>query len=119
MVLFKNKDVLFAALEYGIHPTLLEVFDDVISISVNGKDIVVTSAHRDNDHGVHGTVPARGLDIRSWAFANPEKMVNEINKIWQYDPTRPNMHVALMHDVGKGMHIHLQVHPNTIRRNQS
>jgi hypothetical protein len=73
----------------------------------------ITSAFREGDTGVHGTIPLRGLDIRFYIYTNPQNVVDTINVIWIYDFKRPEMKCAILHDTGKGKHIHLQVHPNT------
>jgi hypothetical protein len=74
---------------------------------------LVTSTFREGDPGVHGTNPLRGMDIRSYIYSNPQSVVDTINKIWIYDPERSEMQCAILHNTGKGKHIHLQVHPNT------
>jgi hypothetical protein len=73
----------------------------------------ITGAFRDGDLGVHGTIPLRGLDFRSYIYTNPQNVVDTINQIWSYDFKRPGKMCAILHDTGKGNHIHLQVHPNT------
>lgn len=74
---------------------------------------MITSAFRNNNTGVHGTIPLRAIDIRSYIYTSPENVVETINKFWSYDSNRPNFQCAILHNTGKGMHIHLQVHPNT------
>lgn len=39
---------------------------------------------------------------------------NIVNKDWVYDFNKPDKDCLIIHDVGHGMHIHLQVHPNTL-----
>lgn len=78
------------------------------------KEIVNTSNYREGDESVHGTQPYRGLDIRSHGMKNPQGLVDMVNDHWQYDSVRPEKMCALFHDVGRGLHIHLQVHPNTV-----
>lgn len=78
------------------------------------SEFVITSGFRNGNSGVHGTDPLRGLDLRSHNLTNPQGTVDVINDHWQYDSTRPEMRCALLHNVGKGMHIHLQVHDNTV-----
>lgn len=73
---------------------------------------VVTSAYRVGDKGVHGTDPLRGIDIRSHDI-DGKSVVDKINEHWQYDSSRPEMQCAILHNVGRGMHIHLQVHDST------
>ena len=76
-------------------------------------NVFVTSAYRKDDKGVHGQIPLRGLDIRSTVFEDPEKLCEDINNHWEYDLDRPEKQCAIYHDIGKGFHIHLQVHPKT------
>lgn len=82
-------------------------------ILIRETRVYVTSAYRQGDDGVHGQNPLRGLDIRFWIYANPEKLVEHINELWVYDPARPNLKVALLHGEGSNKHIHLQVHNST------
>lgn len=67
---------------------------------------------------LHGTQPVRAIDLRTWCY--PDKLMYEIfhkvNQIWIYDPKRPDKDVAVVHDAGSGLHAHVQVHPNTVRR---
>ena len=83
-------------------------------ISVRYSDLVVTSGYRVGDTGVHGTDPCRGMDIRSWIYSNPQGIVDDINEHFIYDTDRPKKKCAMLHSVGDGMHIHLQVHPKSI-----
>ena len=83
-------------------------------VTVRYSNVVFTSAYRRGDTGVHGTIPCRGLDIRSWIYEDPQSIVDDINAHWRYDPLkRPEMMCAILHNVGQGEHIHLQVHDNT------
>lgn len=75
----------------------------------------ITSLYRIGDKGVHGTLPLRGADLRCRNKAAGERFVDKINQEWQYDPARPKMKCAILHGTGYNMHIHLQVHPNTIK----
>ena len=57
----------------------------------------------------------RGIDLSVWNFENkgdePEEIINTVNLNWDYGD---NVHkCALIHDVGWGRHIHLQVSNNT------
>jgi hypothetical protein len=54
------------------------------------------------------------MDMRSTVFESPEKIVEDINNYWEYDPARPTKHCALLHDAGSGVHIHLQVSDRTV-----
>lgn len=95
---FKLKEVLeWYARRYGTH------------------NMVITSAYREGDKGVHGTNPLRGIDLRSRMFRDPWIVANIINHNWKYDPKRPAMSVCLYHSVGLGPHFHIQVHDNTTK----
>ena len=74
---------------------------------------VITSLYRINDIGVHGTLPLRGVDLRS--NRDQYDIERYVNDNWIYDQTRPNRTVCMVHDAGQGVHIHLQVHPNTFK----
>lgn len=77
---------------------------------------VVTSAHRVGDKGVHGTIPVRGLDLRCHDDFIGRRIEEHVNNSYIYDFKRPDKRCCIYHDVGKGKHIHLQVHPNTKKR---
>lgn len=112
MIAIKDVSALISIL-VSFHPILI----DIISwLEETYSRTCITCGHRPGDKGVHGTIPCRGIDIRSWVFAKPKKIVEHINMRWQYDPERPKMKCAILHDVGSGEHIHIQVHPNTVRK---
>lgn len=77
---------------------------------------IITSLYRIDDSGVHGQLPLRGTDIRCRNIESGEEIANEINDIWIYDPIRPEMKVAIAHGDGSNYHIHLQVHPRTVKK---
>ncbi len=106
----KDYRVLRSLLEVPYHPTLIAL---ILWITARYSETLFTSGYRKGDKGVHGQVPCRGTDIRSRVYDNPQAVVDDINAHWKYDPKRVNMRCALLHSVGKGLHIHLQVHPNT------
>ena len=99
------------------HPKMLEVF---VWICRNLKfKKIITSTYRLGDRGVHGTMPCRGLDLRSKHL--PEKkcreIEREINQKWSYDSDRKDMKVCLYHKTKHGAyHFHIQVHDRTRRR---
>ncbi len=113
MLSFKNYKVLRAALEHTYHPKLIAL---ILWLWYRYSKVTFTSMFRKGDPGVHGTTPCRAADIRSWIYKDPEKIVKDINEHWIYDPGRPEKKCAILHDVGRGTHIHLQVHDNTICR---
>ena len=119
----KNKKTMRNFLGSGYHPILIDVvcwmydeFKDFSYYVFGVAEIIFTCGYREGSTGVHGTIPTRGIDIRSWVFKHPEKIEKKINDTWIYDPERPEMNVAWVHDSGKGSHFHIQVHPNTVRR---
>ena len=80
---------------------------------------IITSAYRENkvhenDTGIHMLIPCRAIDWTFGPLANMEKIENDINNYWEYDPQRPQMKCAICHDIGLGGHIHTQVHPDTV-----
>lgn len=79
-----------------------------------GMCFVITSLYRMDDNGVHGQLPCRGADLRCYDKDIANEICSKVNAHWKYDPSRPNVQVALAHNTGKGFHIHLQVHPNTV-----
>ena len=109
---YKNLKVLRSLFTVAWHPILIALFLWLTVRYSKGK-IVLTSGFREGDAGVHGTMPLRGLDIRSTVFKNPQQICDDINKEWIYDDKRPDKKVAIYHNVGKGLHIHLQIHSNT------
>jgi hypothetical protein len=110
----KNNEVLKGVLGYGWHPILIDLY---VWLLEKYEEVILTCGYESRDYvGVHSVKPLRGFDIRSWIYENPEKMVKEINKAWVYDPKRPKMRVAILHDTGRGLHFHLQVCKNTRRK---
>ena len=77
---------------------------------------VITSLYRINDTGVHGQLPLRGVDIRCRNIESGCLIADWLNDRWSYDNRRPWFYVAVAHGEGANFHIHLQVHPNTQRR---
>lgn len=82
-----------------------------------GFEFTLTSLYRIGDTGVHGQLPLRGMDLRCRSIRLGEQLEQMINEEWIYDPSRPDMKCAILHGEGANLHIHLQVHPNTRRRN--
>lgn len=111
MLMIKNGSVIRECFGHTYHPTLIALL--LWLYQRYPSQVVVTSGFRPSSPGVHGTTPCRALDIRSRTFADPEVIADEINKAWDYDPERPQFECAIYHDVGRGEHIHLQVHNNT------
>lgn len=100
--------------------------DEAWNISI--ADILITDIFRTraeqikiyNDPNTKTSVHEvwRGIDIIP-SFVSPteiKKVVKWINKNWSYDPKRPKLKVAIYHAVVGRRHIHVQVHPRSIRR---
>jgi len=109
MIQVKDHKVLKGLLQYPFHPRMIELLS---WFSIRYSETVITSAYREG-FGVHGAIPCRGIDVRSWVFRRPQEVVDDINTHWEYDFERPEKVCAIFHDAGSGSHIHLQVHPNT------
>lgn len=113
-VVFKDERVYRAAFKNPWHPILIDIYLWIVN---RFEKAVVTEAWRTprvhND--VHSTLLLRAIDLRSWIYTSPEWVEGEINNNWIYDPDRPLMHVCILHDVGTGKHLHVQVHNNTFQ----
>lgn len=101
------------------HPKLEEVFDWVLG---DLREILLTSGYRGDqpeipgESGIHRVLPLRAFDLSSNIYNNPSGIEKRINDTWVYDPQRPEMKVCILHDAGRGMHFHIQVHNRTERR---
>lgn len=102
----KNLDVL------NLEPMLQEIAEAVYERF--GLD-VVTSAFRPGDEGVHGTTPLRGIDFRCRDKFIGQHIAIWVNMRYRYDPDRIEKQCCICHDAGKGLHLHFQSHPDTIR----
>lgn len=114
MIIIKDSNVLQSLLSNQYKTILIDIVNNINSIT---GGIVITEGYREGT-GVHSTNPCRGIDLRSWIYTSTQldKIENYVNIHWIYDPNRPKMKCCLIHNTGKGEHIHLQVHPNTIWR---
>lgn len=82
MIREKSITVLQELLAVPWHPMLKEV---VFWVLARWPDqIIFTSGHREDDKGVHGLDPLRGIDLRSSEFKNPRVVEYEINLKWDY-----------------------------------
>ena len=117
MIIVKNKKIFLNLLLVSYDPLLVSILG---YIDKKYGKAVITSGYRKGDKGVHDTVPCRGLDIRSHVYYNPsaEDIVEDINNKWWYDPKRLDKKVIEIRDIGNSIHMHLQVHPNTIFINE-
>jgi hypothetical protein len=80
-----------------------------------GLEFTITSLYRIGDDGVHGQLPLRGTDLRIRCESVGKGIEKLINQKWRYDPSRPEKKCAFLHGEGANLHLHIQVHPNTIR----
>jgi hypothetical protein len=80
-----------------------------------GLEYTITSLYRIGDTGVHGTLPLRGADLRMRNSRVGKEIRRMINELWTYDPDRPVKRCAILHGVGGNLHLHVQVHPNTVQ----
>lgn len=115
----------------NIHPKLEQVFFTLANLWP-ADTLKITSLNRTHMHdkvlggsGVHAVGPPwRAVDISirtldpniANAQIEAERLTVVVNDIWVYDSTRPHLKVAIANPHGTGPHIHLQVHPNTKRR---
>lgn len=99
----------------------LDFIDSTLKAIIEDKERafgtgIITSLYRIGDNGVHGTLPLRALDERCRYKPLGDMIGDFLNDRWIYDPSRPGFKVCLCHNTGRGLHLHYQVHPNTIRR---
>ena len=113
LIEFKDDGVLEDCLRVRWHPTLIQVLNWIVE---NFRDVTITEGWREGGpKDVHCTDPLRAFDMRSWVFPEPEFVETKINRAWIYDKKRPLMQVANLHDSGQGIHLHIQIHPNTVK----
>ena len=112
-VVIKNPDVLRSLMEYRFEPIRVSI---VIYIA-NKHGIIITEGYRVKKHrnDLHGTIPVRAIDIRSWVYPDTKvyRIMTAVNNKWEYDFKRPNKKTMIVHDVGRGIHAHIQCSPNT------
>ena len=116
-IIIKDHDILIGLMERRFSPLLIKIIADV----AREHGLVMTESYREKRHmnDLHGTQPVRAIDLRSWCYPDKKayEIRHEINRRWQYDPRRPDKQCAIIHKVGNGgLHFHIQVHPNTMRR---
>jgi len=114
---YKNDAVMYNAHHVPWHPILLDYYSwfvDEVCIPLITSSWRSAKIH-DNDSGIAMVSPLRHLDFRSKLFAYPKGVVDKVNAHWVYDPNRPEKKVCIYHDSGQGLHLHNQVHPNTVR----
>lgn len=102
----KSVHTLESLLKVEYHPTLIRL---AVWFSIRNSYLIITSAYRNFDRGVHGTDPCRGIDARSWVFDNPQAIADDVNANWVYDPMRLNLKCCVYGDEKHKDHFHLQV----------
>lgn len=116
-ITIKDTKVFRGLMERTFHPLLIDII-----LSVADKfGVVITESYREPRHSgdVHSTNPCRAIDIREWCYSDimVKRVENYINNKWEYDHTRPEMKVALLHRVEGGtFHFHCQCHHRTRRK---
>jgi len=81
-----------------------------------GYDFTITSLYRIGDPGVHGALPLRGTDLRMRNLEIGKAIAKLVNDHWTYDPNQPGKLCGLLHGSGFHLHLHVQVHPNTVQK---
>jgi len=114
-ICFKDYKVMKQCMLVTHHPKLIALN---MWFVVRYSNPTMTSSYRKNkihpeDSGIHCTIPLRATDWRSRDYPEPEKIAEDINKHWSYDPQRPELKCCIYHDTGRGFHFHLQVHERT------
>lgn len=116
VIQIKTAAVLKGLMSKQYEPTLIEI---IVWVAIS-FGLVLTESYRKKTHGgdLHGTTPVRANDLRTWCYPDgqAQEIAQAINDRWLYDPNRPHMKVAIIHDSGRGIHFHIQTHPNTVRR---
>lgn len=88
--------------------------DILTSVEIEtGWEFTLTSLYRMNDDGVHGTLPLRAADLRVRDGVMGKHLENWINDRWEYHEGS-GKHCALLHGEEYNLHLHVQVHPNTV-----
>lgn len=113
----KDPDILISLLERRFEPLLIEI----IAMIARRWGLTITKGWEPKRHmnDLHGTLPGRAIDLRFWDYGSDQaayEIAHQVNRMWQYDPKRPEKLVAFVHDSGQGIHFHIQVSENTIRR---
>lgn len=93
-----------------LHPKLvaLVIAEDAYSQFHFGREIVVTSlVRKSNRSSVHYW--GRGADIRSWTYTSAQVKELVGFAIWEFPYDKANYVSSIHHNIGRGVHIHLQV----------
>jgi|ERR1035437_1103454 hypothetical protein len=102
------------------NPMVLRILTalEEVSKKAYGTDLAVTSIFRTKEQdkalggsGIHCMWRAIDIAAPSWDDPASKALADTANSIWDYDPLRPHLLVALYapHASATGSHIHLQV----------
>ena len=110
MIQIKNKAVYSSHLRYKYDLNLIALMNYAIDIT---PDISITEGYRIQRHkdDLHGLDPVRAIDAVTISM---QETADKINKVWIYDPTRPEKKCAVYGDENHLDHIHFQTHRNTV-----
>ena len=131
----KNKNVLLSLLGWQFHTILRNLIGWWID---NIGSMCITEGRRKKKHlhDLHGSNPVRAIDARSRIYVKPDMVADKVNKVWIYDPTRPQMKCVYLHarcpkcghnnqapwhghcdkcniNITGNWHFHIQIHPRT------
>lgn len=116
MIGIKNTGVMAGLMAHKFHPKLIEIITHV----AEKHGVFITESYRDplRPGDTHSTDPVRAVDLRTRIYPEnvAEHIRDRINELWEYDHTRERYKCAIIHDVGRGVHFHIQVHERTRRR---
>lgn len=106
----------------SLEPILIEIvgrgFDYAPSSELWVSSIGRTPKEDEGRSGIHSAGPPwRAVDC-GWIGMTQEqieRVCKDVNSHYMYDPVRPHIKVAFGAPHGTGLHIHYQVHPNTMR----
>lgn len=115
----------------NVHHVLADVMDDLLdamgeyfgATATDQTVVTLTSLNRPKTEddklggsGIHVVGPPwRAVDVAFKSWEEAQEVAALVNAKWIYDPKRPQMKVAYAKKHGTGPHIHLQVHPRTIK----
>lgn len=120
-----------------LHPMLRKIYWALVNLWP-AEQMTIRSIHRTREHdqilkgltkadykpGIHTVGPPyRAMDLRVWALGSEwqkeiVRLAEILNDMFIYDPARPEKVVCYVKKHGTGPHIHLQVHPDTRRRDE-
>jgi hypothetical protein len=110
-IIIKNTEVLTGLMERRFDPILIQV---IVWVAKN-YGLRMSESYREKQHmnDLHGTQPVRAIDLSYWVY-EPEtanKISNEINNAWIYDPEGPLCLFLLFINQPKGFCIFISRHP--------